>query len=86
MATIEESKSKNQLPTYGTPCKITDKILPEKECGGFFVKPKHIECRKPSVNGIYSGWVPGAGGDVWWIEHEDGTVGAYLYDEVTDRD
>lgn len=84
--TISESKSMNRLPENGTLCKITSKILPQKECGGFFVKEKHIECRKPSINGIYRGWVPGAGGDIWWIEHEDGTVGAYTYEEVIDRD
>lgn len=62
MGHISESKSNNQLPSFGTLCKITDEILPEEECIGFSVKQKHIECRKPSINGVYRGWVPGAYG------------------------
>ena len=30
------------------------------------------------------GWVPGAGGDLWIIEHEDSTVAVYSFDEIKD--
>lgn len=48
---------------------------------GFLVKKHHLECRKPSVSGIICGVVPGHGGDVYWVKHEDETIGAYGYPE-----
>lgn len=49
---------------------------------GFMVHPKHMAARRSSTRGVYRGYVAGHGGDVWWIEHEDGTVGAYCYTEL----
>lgn len=46
------------------------------------MRAQHLECRRPSAKGTIRGWVPGHGGDVWWVEHEDGTVGAYCFDEL----
>jgi len=84
MRPIALSKKNQQLPEYGTPVKIKSKILPKKECSSFFVHVRHIESRRSSENGVYRGYVPGAGGDVWWIQHDDGTVGAYMFSELTD--
>jgi len=84
MGPIVKANKTNVLPLYGTPVKIRCKILPKKECAGFLVNAKHIECRRASENGVYRGYVPGAGGDVWWIQHDDGTVGAYMFSELTD--
>jgi hypothetical protein len=48
---------------------------------GFLVKGHHLECRKSSISGIIWGYVPGHGGDVYWVKHEDGTIGAYCFTE-----
>ena len=82
---IKQSKERNILPEIGTLVVTSTKILPEKECYGFFVKEQYIKARKPSTNGVYIGYVPGAGGDIWWIKHEDETIGAYLVNEIFDR-
>ena len=49
---------------------------------GMMVAARHRGCRRPSAKGTVRGRVPGHGGDVWWVEHEDGTVGAYCFDEL----
>lgn len=82
--TIEQYKKKQNIPPVGTPCQILTIIASKEECGGFLVKPEYLEARKAGTKGTTFGWVPGAGGDVWWVKHEDGTIGAYLYTEVTD--
>lgn len=38
--------------------------------------------RRPGVEVKLKGYVPGCGGDVWWGEHEDGTVAPYCFDEL----
>jgi len=84
MKTIKESKAENRLPENGTKVRIADKIDPPEECGGFLVHQRHLLARKPGAVGEYVGWVPGAGGDLWWIKHEDGSIGAYMFTEVND--
>jgi hypothetical protein len=48
---------------------------------GMLIAQKHLDARKPNAEGVIKGWVPGHGGDVWWVEHKDGSVGAYSFDE-----
>lgn len=48
---------------------------------GMMIRRKYLQARRPGTIGTVKGWVPGHGGDVWWIEHEDGAVAAYCYDE-----
>lgn len=82
---IYSAKKSGRLPEHGTLVKIKARILQKEKCGGFFVKQHHIDCREPKIKGEYVGCVLGAGGDVWWIQHEGtGEIGAYLFDEVTD--
>ena len=81
---IEAAKSKTQLPSNDTPVRIKSDIKPNEKCGGFLVQQEHIDCRRANENGLYVGWVPGAGGDVWWVKHQDGTIGAYMFTELTD--
>lgn len=71
--------STGTLPEVGK--KVFIKMNPETITDSFFVKPKHTMCRRNGT-GTYNGIVPGAGGDVWWIHHDDGTIGAYCYDEL----
>lgn len=70
------------LPKRGTKVKIKDKIAEKGACEGFLVNPKHLDARSPGAYGSYKDFVPGAGGDVWWVEHEPGKVAAYMFDEV----
>jgi hypothetical protein len=81
---IKTAKLKQELPEYETQLKTKAKILSPDKCGGFFVKSVYIENRKPNTVGSYVGWVPGAGGDLWWVKHKDSTIACYLYTEVTD--
>lgn len=48
---------------------------------GMCIAPKHLEIRTPETNGTVQSYVGGHGGDVWWVTHEDGSVGAYAYNE-----
>lgn len=48
---------------------------------GYCVVPKHLEARKPSIEGVIRQYVPGHGGDVWFVGHDDGAIGVYCYDE-----
>ncbi len=48
---------------------------------GMFVVQKHLDARKANKEGSVTGYVPGHGGDVWWVRHVDGTTGAYAFDE-----
>ena len=79
--TIYESKAAGRLPEEGT--RVITRLNPKTLTASFLVADKNLKPRRDGV-GIYTGYVPGAGGDVWWIEHEDKTVGAYCYDEVFD--
>jgi len=38
---------------------------------GMLVKPQHLENRRFNTPGVIGGWVPGHGGDVYWVSHED---------------
>ena len=48
---------------------------------GMLIKKEHLDIRKVGVKGTIVGYIPGHGGDLWWIRHDDGTVGAYVFDE-----
>ena len=57
------------------------KITKLRSTSGMMIHPKRLAVRKAGAKGTVLGYVPGHGGDVWWIEHVDGQVGAYCYDE-----
>jgi hypothetical protein len=80
MKSVAECKKANILPESGTPVVTRPSLA---SCDGFLVNPKHIIARREGP-GIIRGWVASCGGDVWWIEHEDGSVGAYMFTEVFD--
>lgn len=76
---IFECKKNNRLPKRGIRVKT---IIDENACtDGFLVNDNNIKTRKNGV-GIFWDYVPGAGGDLWWIKHDDESVGAYCFDEV----
>lgn len=62
--------------TNGAPVKITRL----GSTGGILVKPEYLAARELG-EGTLKGWIPGHGGDVWWIEHANGSIGAYSIDE-----
>jgi len=84
MRPIESAKANTVLPKAGTSIRIAESIKPPSQCEGFFVKKEYISNRRPGEIAEYAGWVAGAGGDVWWIRHGDGTIGAYEFTEIFD--
>ncbi len=48
---------------------------------GMLIVQNHLDARKANKEGTVAGYVPGHGGDVWWVRHADGTPGAYAFDE-----
>lgn len=46
----------------------TDKVLSSP--AGILVKAKYLSERKPDTVGTIRGWVPGHGGDIYWVQHE----------------
>lgn len=47
---------------------------------GMLIKQHCLDNRKPMEKGTILGFVPGHGGDVWWVQHSHG-VAAYWFDE-----
>lgn len=79
---IQDAKAKNSLPPDGTPCRTTATL---GSTTGMLIAQHRLDDRVPDTDGVTRGWVSGHGGDVWWVEHEDGTTGAYTAHEVKDR-
>ena len=48
---------------------------------GMFVHQKHIYARRANTMGTLLQWVPGHGGDVWAVEHEDKSIATYCVTE-----
>lgn len=71
----------NILPENGTRLR-TKSIL--GSTGGMLINAKYLDARKPNAIGTYYGHVPGHGGDVWWVKHDDGSESAYMFNEVED--
>jgi len=84
---IAQCKERNILPQLGTRVQIVEPLqLEPSQCDSFFVKPNYIRARKAGAKGMYLSWVAGAGGDLWWIKHDDGDVVAvYMSTEVVDE-
>lgn len=77
-----EGHSWSELPTSPIAVEVVNRKY-DANTNGFLVKPSYIDNRKPiGTKGTYKGWVPGAGGDLFWIQHEDGTVAAYAQTEL----
>ena len=58
------------------------KIVSDDGTEGMFVNPQYIQNRKIGMTGIVKGWVPGHGGDVWFVEHDDNSVAVYCFTEL----
>ena len=60
---------------------IKVKITHLEDTDGMFVHQKHLIARSIGSIGTVSSYVPGHGGDVWFIDHADGSIGAYTFAE-----
>lgn len=70
------------LPKFGA------KVRTKPQLGntlGMMINPRHLQARRPNAEGTYIGFVPGHGGDVWWVEHGPEDVAAYCFNELTLR-
>jgi len=77
------------LGTYGTlglsPL-VGSKITTVSRLGktdGMIINDEFIVARRPDTKGIVAGVVGGHGGDVWCVEHTDGTKAVYTTDEIS---
>ncbi len=52
-----------------------------RDTGAFCVKPKYLDARRPNAIGEVHSFIPGHGGDVWWVVHGEDDVAAYCFDE-----
>ena len=57
------------------------KIVRDNGTRGMLIKSEILSRRGVSKQGIVRGYVPGHGGDVWFVEHSEG-IAAYCYDEI----
>lgn len=48
---------------------------------GMVAMPTVLSNRRASASGTIHGIVPGHGGDVYWVRHDDGTTAPYHFDE-----
>lgn len=49
---------------------------------GLIIKEHHLRARRPNAVGTVKGFVPGHGGDVYWILHDGETIAAaYCWNE-----
>jgi len=62
----------------GTQVKVHDVLGAPR---GMLIKPEILDRRTPGVSGMICGYVPGHGGDVYWVRHdgEEDTGSAYGY-------
>lgn len=48
---------------------------------GFTIHEQHLKGRVTNTEGVVTRHVPGHGGDVWFVRHNDGSIAAYADDE-----
>jgi hypothetical protein len=50
---------------------------------GMLIADRHILARCNGITGTVLQYVPGHGGDMWFVEHDGtGEIGAYCFDEL----
>jgi len=55
---------------------------------GFLINPKNLGYRREGAVGQVMTWVPGHGGDVWWVQHHDNPdeIAPYGFPEIEQVD
>ncbi len=61
--------------------KLKVKITRLESTTGMLIKKEYLDNRKLGAVGEIVNWVPGHGGDVWWVKHDSGEVAAYCFTE-----
>ncbi len=52
---------------------------------GFIMDPSYKAARRSGAVGQVVNYVPGHGGDVWYVQHnDDGEIAAYAYNEFSE--
>lgn len=62
----------------GTKVRTHEKLDPVV---GMMVADKHIMARRTGADGEIIGYVPGHGGDVYWVQHDGGEAAVYCFSE-----
>lgn len=57
------------------------KVVSDNGTRGMTIDKKHLTIREIGQTGKITGLVPGHGGDVWWVEQDNG-VAAYCFNEL----
>jgi hypothetical protein len=81
---VAECLETKVLPNKGIRVKTKPNVGPSFEMTAAFTSPKYVGARSPDKVGTYLGWVPGCGGDVWWVKHDDGSTAIYMPEELVD--
>lgn len=58
---------------------VVSKLEDEK---GMMIKQYLLNNRRLGAKGRVLDYVPGHGGDVWWVKHESGVVAPYCFTEL----
>jgi len=53
---------------------------------GMLIATEDLNRRRLNATGTVQGFVPGHGGDVWWVQHDTGEVAPYSFDEIDPED
>ena len=59
-------------------------IIKLESTSGMIVAQEHLNNRKLGLTGIVRCCVAGHGGDAWFIEHDDKSIGAYCFTEFSE--
>lgn len=80
METLPSFCDLGRMPRDGERVYVMAKL---EELPGAFVAARFITSRQLDSKGICCGWVPGHGGDLHWVRHDDRTEAVYLCSELT---
>ena len=64
------------------------RVIADNGTMGMFVKEEHLVLRHVGATGTIIDYVPGHGGDVWWVRHDgnDGKdIAAYSFTELAEE-
>jgi hypothetical protein len=62
--------------------RILERVNDPGSTTGMLIKDEYLKARRAGAVGQVHSYVPGHGGDVWFVMHEDGSVGAYGFPEM----
>ncbi len=59
------------------------RVIADNGTMGMFVKKEHLALRRVGATGTILYYVPGHGGDVWWVKHDAcDDIAAYSFTEL----